>query len=113
MCISTVNDAMCLVKSLLSELNGVEFQVHIIKLSISVLLYALSKMETLVEQNTMNENEVTRVFGMCQVALLDWVKRRSVIGGSYFGYNAQNKMTLLYGSVELVVRMLSCHCLCQ
>lgn len=98
-CISTVNKAKDLVKLLLSGLNMA--QINIIKLSISVLLYAASKVETLLAQNMME-----KVFEICEIALQDWVGR--VIGGNYFGYKVQNKMRMLYGSTELKVSFTFC-----
>lgn len=98
MCIWTMNDAKYLVKLLLSQLNKDNNHIDIIKLSISLLLYTLSKMETLIAQNMINDT-----LGMCEVALLDWVKHGDVIGGRFFGYKVENKMRLLYGSVELKV----------
>ena len=105
MCISTANGAQQLLKLLLSELLITDNQVDVIKSSITLLLYAICKMEVLVAQKKLDEAEVEKAFAMSGKALQDWVKRRGVIGegGSSFGYKAQCKLKMLYGLTELKV----------
>ena len=105
MCISTANGAQQLLNLLLSELHKTDNQVDVIKLSITLLLYAICKMEILVGQKKLHEAEIDKAFTTCGKALQEWVKRRGVIGGggSSFGYKTQGKMEMLYGSTELKV----------
>lgn len=102
-CLLTVNGAQDLVKLFLSVLLISDFQIDILKSSITLLLYALCKMEILVAQKVLDGSEVDKVFKMCEIALQDWIKRRGVVGGSFFGYRAQGGMKLLYGLTELKV----------
>ena len=99
-CVATVNAAIFLMKRLFSELNVQEFQIEVLKLAVTVLLYSLCKMDILVARNELDETQLTNAFGVCELALQEWVKRS--IGGIYFGKSAQNA-TLLYGSTELKV----------
>ena len=94
-----------MLKLLLSELLITDHQVDVIKSSITLLLYAICKMEILVAQKKLDEAEVEKAFTTCGRALQEWVKRRGVIGGggSSFGYKARGKMEMLYGSSELKV----------
>ena len=105
-CVSIVNGAQRLLKLLLSELLILDQQVDIIKSSITLLLYAVCKMELLVAQKNLDVSEVKEVFAACEKALLGWVRHPGVVGangGSCFGYRAQDRMKLLYGSTELKV----------
>ena len=97
-----MNEAKHLVKVLFSKLTIIEHQVEVIKMSITLLLYALCKMDCL---GTQSESDILDIFGMCEVALEGWIKRREVMGGRYFGYKTQDRMTLLYGRTELKVRI--------
>ena len=92
-----------MVKLLLSELLILDHQLHIIKSSITLLLYTLCKMEILVAQKRLDGNEVDKAFKMWEKALQGWIERRAVVGGSFFGYRPQGGMKLLYGSTELKV----------
>ena len=106
MCIYTANGAQQLLKLLLSELLITDNQVDVIKSSITLLLYAICKMEILVAQKKLDEAVVEKAFTTCGKALQEWVKRRGVMGvqgGSSFGYKTQGKMKMLYGSTELKV----------
>ena len=87
-------------KILFSQLNAAEYQVQVINMSITLLLYALCNMDSL---GVESESDILGIFGICEVSLQDWIKRQEVIGGSHFGYKPQNETTLLYGSVELKV----------
>ena len=102
-CVATVNSTMRLMKHLFSELNIQEHQVHILSLIVSLLLYSLCKMEVLVAREELDDTEVDQAFGVCEVTMLDWIKRHSVVGGKCFGYSAQNETKLLYDSTELKV----------
>ena len=102
-CVATVNAAILLIKRLFSELNVQEFELEVLKLALTVLLYSLCKMDILVSRNELNETQLTDVFGVCELALQEWVKRSKVVGGIYFGKSAQKATILLYGSTELKV----------
>ena len=103
MCVATVTLTTDLMKHLFSELNIQEHQVDILALSVSLLLYSLCKMEILVSRKILDGTELDRAFGVCEVTLVDWIKRRNVVGGKFFGYFIKNETQLLYGSTELKV----------
>ena len=90
-------------KLFLSELFISDHQVNIIKTSITLLLYALCKMEVLVAQKEIDGTDANRAFTVLGIALQTWIHKRSVVGGGFFGKRAQDKMILLYGSTELSV----------
>ena len=95
-----------MLKLLLSQLHITDHQVGVIKSSITLLLYAICKLEILVAQKELDEAEVEKAFTTCGRALQEWVERRGVFGvegGSSFGYKARGKMKMLYGSSELKV----------
>ena len=94
-----------MLKLLLSQLHITDHQVDVIKSSITLLLYAICKLEILVAQKKLDEAEVEKAFTTCGKALQEWVERRGVIGGggSSFGYKTESQMKMLYGSTELKV----------
>ena len=102
-CVAATKSTTHLMKHLFSELNVQEYQVDILALSVTLLLYSLCKMEVLVAREELDETEIGKAFGVCEVTLLDWIKRRGVVGGKCFGYSTQNETKLLYGSTELKV----------
>lgn len=105
-----INGAKDLVKLLLSQLFGIDHQIKIIKLSISLLLHTL-EMQLLIAQEKLDGTEMENVFAMCEMYLKNWIERRSVVGGSFFGCRVENEMKLVYGSTELKVYALHCeHC---
>lgn len=91
-----------MVKLLLFELLINDHQVNIIKISITLLLYALCKMEVLVAQKEIDGSAADKAYTMLGIALHTWMRRNGV-GGNYFGKRAQDNMALLYGSTELSV----------
>lgn len=101
MCLATVDAAIGLVKHLLSKLTGkLEHHLDVLGLSISLMLSSLCKEDVLVSEK--KDPAFKKVFGVCEVALLDWVKNHNVIGGSFFGGRIQNT-TILYSLDELKV----------
>ena len=105
-CVATVNAAKLLMKSLFFELNIQEYQLNVLKLVITVLLYSLCKMDILVE---LDEKGLTETLGVCELALQEWLKREDVVGGIYFGKSVQKATKLLYESTELKVRESAIH----
>ena len=78
--------AIRLVCRLFRVLTGkLGFKVEILKLSISVLLCSLCRVEDLVSEKKVEADVITTAFGRCQSALQEWVKHAQVIGGSFFG----------------------------
>lgn len=78
---ATINAAKLLMKYLFGKVTVTsEHHLHVLKSSIRCLLFALSK-----AQSILNENIVTEAFGMCELTLRDWVANSGVIGGSFFG----------------------------
>ena len=61
-------------------------------------------MDILVARNELDKTQLTNAFGVCELALQEWVKRS--VGGIYFGKSAENATKLLYGSTELKVILL-------
>ena len=101
LCLATVYAAIGLVKHLLSKLTGrLEHHLDVLGLSISLMLSSLCKEDVLVSEK--KDPAFKKVFGVCEVALLDWVKNHNVIGGSFFGGRIQNT-TILYSLDELKV----------
>ena len=94
---ATVNAAIALVKHLFSNLTTrLDFQVNILKLSVTILLYSLC----LEEMNV--EAIATEYLNKYQSSLQDWVNNASVIGGSFFGGRIYSN-TLLYSKDEFEV----------
>ena len=108
-CVATVNAAKLLMKSLFFELNIQEYQINVLKLVITVLLYSLCKMDILVARSELDEKGSTEALGVCELALQEWLKREHVVGGIYFGKSVQNPTKLLYESTELKVRESAIH----
>ena len=89
-----------MVKLLLSTLNMQDYQIDVIKLAISVLLHALCKAAA---ENKLETVKTKDAIGRCQLALQDWIARRNVIGGRYFGEYAEDAKKLRKGPEELKV----------
>ena len=82
----TKDAAIKLVHNLFSELTGkLDYQVEILKLSISVLLRSLCRVEDFASEKKVEAEVITTAFGRCQSDLQEWVKHAQVIGGSFFG----------------------------
>ena len=92
-----------MVKLLFSRLNMQKHHIDVMKVAVTLLLYALCKVESPVARGEQDQTEIATVLGMCEVCLKDWIKRDDVIGGNYFGKKNQNRMELLYGSSEFKV----------
>lgn len=106
---ATVNAAKHLMKYLFGKVTVIsEHHLHVLKLSIRCLLFALSKAQSIV-----NENIVTEAFGMCELTLRDWVANSVVIGGSFFGGSVSSWLfhtkKLQYALDELKVSISDCH----
>ena len=103
--VATKDAAIQLVHYLFSVLTGkMDFQVEILKLSISVLLRSLCQVQNLISKKEVEADVITAAFGRCQSALQEWVKHPNVIGGSMFGGRVdQYQNRLLHGSAELKV----------
>ena len=110
--VATKDAAIRLVRHLFSALTGkLDYQVEILKLSISVLLCSLCQVEDLVSEKKLSADVITTTFGICQFVLQEWVKQSNVIGGSFFGGQVerhQNK--LLHSSAEFKVYYLIYSC---
>lgn len=101
---ATMNAAKGVVKQLFSVLTERgDHHLEVLKMSVSVLLYSLCKLNNLVDQNKLESRVIIDAFGMCEVALQDWVKQPNVIGGSFFGGRIQYDTQLVYGNAELQV----------
>ena len=81
----------------------INFQVEILKLSVSVLLSSLCRVEDLISEKKVEANVITTAFGRCQSALEKWVKDLNVIGGSIFGGQVDRYHRLLHSSAEFKV----------
>lgn len=87
----TLNTAIGLVKHLFSKLTrNMTFQVDILNLSVTILLYSLHLYE-----NKMNSDDVIiDTLKKYQSALQEWVNNADVIGGSFFGGRIVSKTLL-------------------
>ena len=72
--------------------------VNLLKVSITVLLFALAKVKPLVTQNKVEKGKITDTFGRCQTAMKDWLANSDVIGGSFFGGALYR--SYIYGTIK-------------
>ena len=56
--------------------------IDVLKMTLTVLLFALAKVEVFVSQRKVGEKKITDALGMCQAALKNWVEK--VIRGTSF-----------------------------
>lgn len=88
LCVAIMDAALHLFLNFIKKLarNFGHF-IDVLKMTVSVLLFALAKVKVYVAQRKVGEEKITNALGMCQVALKDWVINGNVIGGSIFGGN--------------------------
>ena len=84
---ATAYAALGLVWHLFSNLPGkLDFQLDVLKWSITILLYSLCHVEDLIANQEVVEVEVIgQAFQWCQLSLKSWIESTNVIGGSVFG----------------------------
>ena len=100
---ATVDASLFLFLSVIGKLAGSsDDYINLLKTSITVLVSALAKLAPFVTQN---KSKITETYGKCELALMTWVAKRSIIGGSIFGgsVNEQGKPGLKHASSELEV----------
>ncbi|CAI8017474.1 hypothetical protein GBAR_LOCUS10602 [Geodia barretti] len=85
--VATAYAALGLVWHLFSNLPGkLDFQLDVLKWSITILLYSLCHVEDLIANQEVVEVEVIgQAFQWCQLSLKSWIESTNVIGGSVFG----------------------------
>ena len=106
---ATVNAAVTLVGHLFSELIGrfistarLDYKVEVLMLSLNILLLSLSQVQNHVLKQELDITFITDALQKCQTTLQSWIKRKDVIGGSFFGGQIK-KMSLLYKHDEFKV----------
>ena len=103
-CVATVDAALLLLLSVVGKLAGFsDDYVNLLKMSITVLLFALAKLTPFVTQS---KSKITETYGKCESALMAWIANISVIGGLFFGgfVNYWRRPGLKYAPLELKVR---------
>jgi hypothetical protein len=93
--VATADAAVGLVWHLFSNLPGkLDFQLDVLKLSITVLLYSLCHVEDLIaNQEVVEVKVIGEAFQWCQLSLKRWIESTNVIGGSVFGGKSGHYLT--------------------
>lgn len=87
-CVATMDAALHLFLNFIKKLaRNFGHYIDVLKMIISVLLFALTKVKVYVTQRKVGEEKITNALGKCGAALKDWVINVNVIGGSSFGGN--------------------------
>ena len=103
--VATARAAFELMWHLFSNLTGRQsFQVDLLKLSISILLYSLCHLEDLIAKQLVEANIMNQIFQRCHRTLENWITSTNVIGGSFFGGKVSSHGELALSSMELKVR---------